>query len=39
MWKPHLTRHAESMLTDNFETQFPVTIATIDRRRRAEAVL
>lgn len=24
MWNPHLTRDAESKLTDNFETQFPV---------------
>jgi 3-hydroxyisobutyrate dehydrogenase len=26
MWNPHLTRDAESMLRDKFETQFPVTL-------------
>ena len=30
MWNPHLTRDAESMLTDNFETQFPVRLLEKD---------
>ncbi len=30
MWNPHLTRDAESMLTDNFETQFPVQLLEKD---------
>ena len=30
MWNPHLTRDAESMLTDNFETHFPVRLLEKD---------
>ncbi len=30
MWNPHLTRDAESMLTGNFETQFPVRLLAKD---------
>ncbi len=30
MWNPHLIRDAESMLTDNFETQFPVRLLEKD---------
>jgi 3-hydroxyisobutyrate dehydrogenase len=30
MWNPHLTRDAESMLTGNFETQFPVRLLEKD---------
>jgi 3-hydroxyisobutyrate dehydrogenase len=32
MWNPHLTRDAESMLTGNFETQFPVRLLEKDLR-------
>jgi 3-hydroxyisobutyrate dehydrogenase len=30
MWNPHLTRDAESMLTGNYETQFPVRLLEKD---------
>jgi 3-hydroxyisobutyrate dehydrogenase len=30
MWNPHLTRDAESMLTGNFETQFPLRLLEKD---------
>jgi len=30
MWNPHLTRDAESMLTNNFETHFPVRLLEKD---------
>jgi 3-hydroxyisobutyrate dehydrogenase len=30
MWNPHLTRDAESMLTGNFETKFPIKLLEKD---------
>jgi 3-hydroxyisobutyrate dehydrogenase len=32
MWNPHLTRDAESMLSGNFETKFPVKLLEKDLR-------
>jgi 3-hydroxyisobutyrate dehydrogenase len=30
MWNPHLTRDAESMLSGNFETKFPINLLEKD---------